>query len=67
MRTTLDIDDELMGALLARYPGTSKTEAVERAIREYLSMDAAARAMSLAGRLDIEDVSEKSRRADRHT
>lgn len=67
MRTTLDIDDDLMAALLARYPGASKTEAVERAIREYLSMDAAARALALAGRLEVDDVSSEVRRRDRHT
>ena len=49
MRTTLDIDDDLLRTLLARHPGTSKREAVERAIAAYLSTDAAAgtRAMLL--------------------
>lgn len=67
MRTTLDLDDELMTALLARYPGASKTEAVERAIREYLSMDAAAKALALAGKLEVDDASPEMRRRDRQT
>lgn len=67
MRTTLDIDDGLMAALLARHPGVSKTEAVERAIREYLAMDAADRLVELAGKLPIDDVSAEMRRIDRHT
>jgi len=67
MRTTLDIDDELMEALLARHPGASKTEAVERAIREYLAADAYERARKLRGRIDVEDVSAELRRNDRRT
>ena len=67
IRTTLDIDDELLRALLARHPGASKREAVERAIADYLSRDAAARARSLAGHLEIEDLTPELRRADRGT
>lgn len=62
MRTTLDLDDSLMEALLARHPGTSKREAVERAIRAYLSLDAVDRIRSLVGRLEIEDLSAELRR-----
>jgi hypothetical protein len=67
MRTTLDIDDDLLRALLARHPGASKREAVERAIADYLSKDAAARTRGLRGRIEIEDVSEDLRRVDRRT
>lgn len=66
MRTTLDIDDALMEALLARHPGVSKRRAVEAAIREYLKHDTVARIRALAGKLDIEDVSAELRRIDRH-
>lgn len=62
MRTTLDLDDELFRALLARHPGASKTEAVERALRAYLADDAARRLRALRGRLEIEDVSGDLRR-----
>lgn len=65
MRTTLDIDDDLLRALLARHPGASKRDAVERAIRSHLSEDAVARTKALVGRLEIEDVSPELRRIDR--
>jgi hypothetical protein len=67
MRTTLDIEDHLLEALLARHPGVSKREAVERAIAGYLSKDAAARTMALRGSIDIEDASANLRQADRRT
>lgn len=67
MRTTLDIDDDLLRALLARHPGVTKREAVERAISEYLAKDAAARTKALRGRVRIEDVSAELRSMDRRT
>lgn len=67
MRTTLEIDDELLRNLLARHPGVSKREAVERAISAYLASDAVARTRAMAGRVEIEDVSAELRRADRRT
>jgi Arc/MetJ family transcription regulator len=67
MRTTLDLDDELMGALLARFPGSSKTHAVETAIRAYLTSDSASRLRQLAGSIEIEDLSEALRKQDRAT
>ena len=66
MRTTLDLDDRLFEALLARYPGVTKTEAVERAIREHLAGDAARRLRELRGRVQIDDLSRELRR-DRST
>ncbi len=62
MRTTLDLDGELLSALLARHPGASKKEVVERAIRDYLHRDAVARLQRLRGRIEIEDVSGELRR-----
>lgn len=67
MRTTLDIDDDLLRALLARHPGASKREAVERAISEYLAKDAASRTRELRGKVEVEDVSSGLRRVDRRT
>ena len=67
MRTTLDIDDDLLAALLARYPGHSKTEAIEAALRAYLAEDAVSRLRRLAGSLEIEDVSAASRAHDRRS
>jgi hypothetical protein len=62
MRTTLDLDDRLFEALLARFPGATKTEAVERAIREYLAHDAAQRLRALRGKVEIDDISSELRR-----
>jgi len=67
MRTTLEIDDELLLALLPRNPAASKREAVERAIAEYLSKHASSRTRALQGKSDIADVSEVARRTDRQT
>lgn len=62
MRTTLDLDDALMDALLARNPGASKREAVERAIRAYLEGDAVERIRRLRGAVDVEDLTPVLRR-----
>ncbi len=67
MRTTLDIDDALMEALLSSVPGVTKTEAIERALRAFLADDAAARLRALAGVLEIEDISQDVRRSDRRS
>lgn len=67
MRTTLDLDDALMTALLARHPGQTKARAVEYAIREYLRGDAVRKLERLVGNIDIEDVSQELRRIDRTT
>jgi Arc/MetJ family transcription regulator len=62
MRTTLDLDDSLMDALLARHPGASKREAVENAVRAYLALDSIERIRALRGKLEIEDLSAELRR-----
>ena len=62
MRTTLDIDDSLMEALMARHPGASKRVAVETAIREYLAQEAIERLRALKGKVDIKDLSADLRR-----
>lgn len=67
MRTTLDLDDALLAALIARYPGVSKTEAIQRAVRFFLTHDAVEQLRQLAGTVDVEDVSEQLRRADRRS
>jgi hypothetical protein len=40
MRATLDIDNRLLDALMARSPGMSKMKAIERAIDQYVKTDA---------------------------
>jgi hypothetical protein len=65
IRTTLDIDDRLMESLMARYPGRSKTKAVEVAIAEHLRRGAVDWLLENAGRIELEDVSGEMRALDR--
>lgn len=58
MRTTLDLDDELIDALMARHPDETKTKAVESAIEGYLCRDAIEWVIGRAGTFEIEDVSQ---------
>jgi hypothetical protein len=67
IRTTLDIDDDLMRTLLARLPGRSKTDAIEHAIEAFLAGDAVDRLKGLAGTMEIVDVSHELRALDRTT
>ncbi len=65
MRTTLDIDDRLMEALMARSPGLSKTKAIERAIGHYVQEDVWESLRDLRGsRKDKIDFSVENRRLD---
>lgn len=56
MRTTLELDDALMAALMERVPEASKTRAIEFAIREFLEADAyrVLAAAARAGGVDID-------------
>jgi hypothetical protein len=54
-----------MASLLARYPGKSKTKAVETAIEEHLRRGAVDWLLQNAGRIEIEDVSKEMRASDR--
>jgi hypothetical protein len=65
IRTTLDINDELITTLLARLPGRSKTDAIEHAIEAFLANDSVERLKQLAGTMDVEDLSHELRRLDR--
>lgn len=65
MRTTLDIDDQLMERLMARHPGESKTKAVEIAIGDHLRRGAVDWLLENAGKIEIEDVSKEMRAIDR--
>ena len=67
MRTTLDLDDDLMEALMARHPEMSKTKAVETAIADHVRRGAIDWLLENAGKIDIEDVSKEMRAIDRHT
>jgi Bacterial antitoxin of type II TA system, VapB len=66
MRTTLELDDALMDALMAHSPGKSKTKAVETAIVSYLRGDAAAGMRRLRGTIAFGDAEHwrRSRQAE---
>lgn len=65
MRTTLDLDGDLMEALMARHPGVSKTKAVEAAIEDHVRRGAVDWLLENAGKIEIEDVSKEMRAIDR--
>lgn len=65
IRTTLDINDRLMESLMSRYPGKSKTKAVEAAIEDHVRRRAVDGLLGMRGKLDIEDVSREMRAIDR--
>jgi hypothetical protein len=67
MRTTLDLDDDLISALIDRHPELPKTEAIETAIRTYLEETAIDGLRRRAGSMQIEDLSPVLRQRDRHT
>ena len=65
MRTTLDLDDQLMRALMVRHPGETKTKAVEAAIADHVRRGAVDWLLENAGKIEIEDVSAELRASDR--
>jgi hypothetical protein len=65
MRTTLDLDDQLMSALMARHPGETMSKAVETAIAEHVRRGPVDWLLENAGRVEIEDLSAELRAADR--
>ena len=65
MRTTLELDDRLMNALLAKHPDSTKAEAVARAIESYIREDAYEGLRAMRGTLEVEDVSAGLRAIDR--
>lgn len=67
VRTTLELSDALVAALMARLPGVSKTEAIQRAVRFYLAHDAIEQLRQVAGTLEIDDVFRSLRDVDRTT
>ena len=67
VRTTLELDDVLLASLMARLPGVSKTEAIQRAVRFYLTHDTVDQLRKLAGTVEIDDVSRELRGTDRAT
>jgi len=64
MRTTLNIKDDMMDALLKRTNSKTKTKAVEVAIKEYLEKKAIEELIALSGNIHIELDWEKEEEAE---
>ena len=54
MRTTINIKDELMDAIMALTKAKTKTKAVEISIREYIERKSIEDLISLSGNIDID-------------
>ena len=54
MRTTINIKDDLMEALLASTKAKTKTKAVELSIREYIEKKSIEKLISLSGKINID-------------
>jgi len=64
MRTTLNIKEDMMNALLKRTKSKTKTKAVEVAIKEYLEKKSIEDLIALSGNIHIELDWEKEEEAE---
>ena len=54
MRTSINIQDDLMNELMARSKAKTKTKAVELAIKDYVERKSIEDLISLSGKINIE-------------
>ena len=64
MRTTINVKDDLMNALMKRAMVGSKTKAIELAIKEYLEKQAIEDLIALSGQIRIDLDWEKEEKAE---
>ena len=64
MRTTINIRDDLMDALLTLTKAKTKTKAVELSIREYIEKKFIEDLISLSGKINIDSDWQKEERAE---
>ena len=64
MRTTINIQDDLMNRLLAGTKSKTKTKAVEIAIKDYIEKKSIEDLLSLSGKIDIDPNWEKEEEAE---
>jgi Arc/MetJ family transcription regulator len=64
MRTTINVKDDLMEALMKRAMVNSKTKAIELAIKEYLEKQAIEDLIALSGQIRIDLDWEKEEKAE---
>ena len=65
MRTTLDIDERLLAAVVKATGEKSRSKAVQKVLEDYLRHKAIEELRGSAGSLAIDDVQEEQRTADR--
>jgi Arc/MetJ family transcription regulator len=66
MRTTINIKDDLMQALLSHTKAKTKTKAVELSIREYIEKKSIEDIISLSGRITIDPDWQKMEEAEQN-
>ena len=54
MRTTINIQDDLMEALLTQTKAKTKTKAIELSIREYIEKKSIENIVALSGKINID-------------
>ena len=54
MRTTINIQDDLMDALLARTKAKTKTKAIELAIKDYIEKKSIEDLIALSGKINVD-------------
>ncbi|MBU2055901.1 MAG: type II toxin-antitoxin system VapB family antitoxin [Proteobacteria bacterium] len=64
MRTTINIRDDLMEALLTHTKAKTKTEAIELSIREYIEKKSLEDLLSLSGKINIDSNWQKEEEAE---
>ena len=64
MRTTINIRDDLMAALLIHTKAKTKTKAVELSIREYIEKKSIEDLVSLSGKISIDSDWKKEEEAE---
>lgn len=64
MRTTINIQDDLMNRLLAGTKAKTKTKAVEIAIKDYIDKKSIEDLLALSGKIDINPDWEKEEEAE---
>ena len=65
MRTTLDIDERLLGAVVKATGEKSRSKAVQKVLEDYLRHRAIDELRGSAGKKGLDDMQEEQRAADR--
>ena len=55
MRTTINIDDEIINEIFTHYQSKTKTEAINRALNDLVILIKKKNLIALRGKIDIED------------